>query len=86
MIEVLFGESEAGAMKVAKNTVITGKVDGPTAVWTAGKKRPPEREDCGWIEGTAQEVICLGFLLDIGNIREDVSSSYRKQLICSMYA
>ena len=86
MIEVLFGESEAGAMKVAKNTVITGKVDGPTAVWTVGKKRPPERENCGWIEGTAQEVICLGFLLDIGNIREDVSSSYRKQLICSMYA
>lgn len=61
MIEVLFGESEAGAMRVAK------------------------RENRGWIEGTAEEVICLGFLLDIGNIREDVSSGYRKLLIYSMY-
>ena len=30
MIEVLFGESEAGAMKVAKNKIVIGKVDGPT--------------------------------------------------------
>lgn len=86
MIEVLFGESEAGAMKAAKNTIITGKVDGPTSVWIAGKKKPPERENCGWIEGTAEDVICLGFLLDIGNIREDISSEYRKHLIYSMYA
>ena len=86
MVEVLFGESEAGAMKAAKNTVITVKVDGPTAVWTAGKKKSPKRENCGWIEGTAREVICLGFLLDIGDIREDISSEYRKHLIYSMYA
>lgn len=85
MIEVLFGESEAGAMKVAKNTIIIGRVDGPTAVWTAGKKKPPEKENCGWIEGTAEEVICLGFLLDVGDIREDAGSEYRKNLICSMY-
>lgn len=86
MIEVLFGESEAASMKAAKSTVITGKADGPTAVWAAGKKKPPERENCGWIEGTAEEVICLGFLLDIGDIREDISSEYRKRLIYSMYA
>lgn len=86
MIEVLFGESEAGAMKAAKNTVIAGKTDGPTSVWAAGKKKPPKRENCGWIEGTAKEVICLGFLLDIGNIREDAGSEYRKHLIYSMYA
>lgn len=85
MIEVLFGESEAGAMRVAKNTIITGKVDGPTAVWTAGKKKPPAKENCGWIEGTAEEVICLGFLLDVGDIREDAGSEYRTHLICSMY-
>lgn len=86
MIEVLFGESEAGAMKVAKNTIIKGTADGPTAVWIAGKKKPPKRENCGWIEGTAEEVICLAFLLDIGNIREEIDSDYRKHLIYSMYA
>ena len=40
----------------------------------------------GWIEGTSEQVICLGFMLDIGNIREPVDSSYRKELIYSMYA
>jgi len=86
MIEVLFGDSEAGAMKAAKNTIIKGKVDGPTSVWIDGKKKPPEREHCGWIEGTPEEVICLGFLLDIGDIREGVDSEYRKQLVSPIYA
>lgn len=86
MIEVLFGESEAGLMKAAKNTIITRKVGGPTSVWTVGKKKLPEGENFGWIEGTAEEVICLGFLLDIGDIREDAGSEYRKRMIYSMYA
>lgn len=86
MIEVLFGESEAGSMKAAKNTIIIGKTDGPTSVWMAGKKRPPEKQKFGWIEGNAEEVICLGFMLDIGDIREKTDSPYRKELIYSMYA
>lgn len=86
MIEVLFGESEAGSMKAAKNKITDGKVNGPTSVWMAGEKTPPSKPFSGWIEGTPEEVICLGFMLDIGNIREPVDSSYRKELIYSMYA
>lgn len=86
MIEVLFGESEAAAMKVAKCTVIVGHVDGPTSIWMAGKKTLPERTFAGWVEGTAEEVVCLGFMLDIGNIKEPIDSQYRKNLIYSMYA
>ena len=86
MIEVLFGESEAASMKAAKSTIMKAKIDGPTSVWIAGKKKPPKREDSGWLEGTAEEVICLGFLLDIGDIREEVDSQYRKDLIYSLYA
>ena len=51
--------------------------DGPTSVWAAGKKRPPEKLSAGWIEGSAQEVVCLGFMLDIGDIKEPVDSLYR---------
>lgn len=47
MIEVLFGESEAAAMKAAKNTLVIGKTDGPVSVWMAGKKAPPKRECAG---------------------------------------
>ncbi len=60
MIEVLFGESEAGSMTAAKYTVMTWIVVGATSVWTVVKKKLQERENCGWIEGTAEEVICLG--------------------------
>lgn len=51
----------------------------------AGKKRPLKREPAGGIEGTPEEVICLGFLLDIGDIRENVDSAYRKTLIHDLY-
>ena len=59
MIEVLFGESEAGSMKVAKNKAVIRKTD---------------------------EVVCLGFLLDIGDIREELDGDYRRELIYSLYA
>lgn len=86
MIEVLFGESEAGSMKAAKSTVISGITRGPVSVWTAGKKKAPDREYAGWVPGTSEEVVCLGFMLDIGDIKEPVDGTYRKNLICSMYA
>lgn len=38
------------------------------------------------MEGTSEEVICLGFMLDIGNIKEPLDSPYRKNLIYSVYA
>ena len=37
------------------------------------------------MEGTPEEVICLGFLLDIGDIREKVDSAYRKTLLHDLY-
>lgn len=86
MIEVLFAESESGSMKAAKSTILKWETGGPTSVFLAGKKKPPKREHTGWIEGTSEEVICLGFMLDIGNIQEEIDSLYRKKLIYDMYA
>lgn len=86
MIEVLFGESEAGSMKAAKNKFVAGTVNGPVSVWVAGKKTPPRKSFAGWVEGTPDEVICLGFMMDIGSIKEPMDSPYRKELIGSMYA
>lgn len=84
MIEVLFGESEAGAMKAAKNKIISMVSDGPTAYFCAGRKKPPQKERGEWIEGTSDEVICLGFMLDIGELNQDICGEYRKNLIYSM--
>ena len=66
MIEILFGKSEAASMKAAKSRVSIVHADGPMAVFCAGKKKAPEREHCGWVEGMADEVICLDFALDEG--------------------
>lgn len=84
MIEILFGESEAASMKIAKNKRISIVSDGPTAIFFAGKNPPPPRESAGWVEGSSYEVICLGFMLDIGDIQEDIHGEYRKNLIYSM--
>lgn len=98
MIEVMFGESEAGSMKAAKCTVVGHTVttktintsDGPTSVWISRKnksqrKMPSEEGFAGWIPGTSEEVVCLGFLLDVGDIREPVDSRYRRELVGSLY-
>lgn len=85
MIEVLFGESEAASMKAAKSMKIVGYVNGPMSVLVTGKETPPERTFAGWVEGTSEDVVCLGFMLDIGNIKEPIDSPYRKNLIYSMY-
>ncbi len=65
MIEVLFGESEAGSMKAAKRKHLLNK-------------------QLTWIPGNSKEVICLAFMLDIGDIKESVDSDYRKNLIFSI--
>lgn len=64
MIEVLFVESEAASMKIAKNTIVIRRTDGPISIFLAGKQKGNR------IEGSSDEVICLGLMLDIGNIKE----------------
>lgn len=55
MIEVLFGDSEAGAMKAALRS---GKL--------------------------GSDAVCLGFALDIGDIRKPVTGEYRAKLLCNL--
>lgn len=95
MIEVLFSKGEAEALKAAKSTT-AGSIlgagpskkcsNGPTAVLSAGKKKPPVTEFSGWVQGTAEEVIYLGFMLDIGDIKEAADSQYRREFLYSLYA
>ena len=71
LIEILFGDSEAASMKMAKSTMLTEKGDVSAATR---------------VEGTPGNVVCLNFMLDIGDIKEKIDSKYRKSLISSMYA
>jgi hypothetical protein len=87
MIEVLFGESEAGAMKMAKNYRKLNFENGPTAYF--GKK-PTKDEfekmfDGKAVGGNSSEVICIPLVLDIGDINISIEDEYRKKLIFDMY-
>ena len=73
MIEVLFGDNEAESMKVAKclQSAQSEQVDGPTSVFKRqGTEMPAKLPSAEWIQGTPEEVICLGFMLDAGNIKD----------------
>lgn len=85
MIEILFGDSEAASMKVAKSSntkIIGGKNNAAFGVENLhldGKKME-------WITGNSSEVICLDFMLDIGDIDIPIVSQYRQDLIISMHS
>ncbi len=85
MIEILFGESEAGLMKVAKgNKNKMQRKDNDQVVYLRENSEDINKDTFGWIDGNSREVICLAFMLDIGNIKESVDSSYRKEFIYSI--
>ena len=87
MIEVLFGESEAGAMKMAKNYRKPDFDNGRTAYF--GKKPSKDELDKMFdgkaVGGNSSEVICIPFMLDIGDINVSIEDEYRKKLIFDMY-
>lgn len=87
MIEVLFGESEGGAMKVAKNYRKPDFHNGATG-WIGKKPSKEEFEkmfDGKAVGGNSSEVICIPFMLDIGDINASIESEYRKKIIFDMY-
>lgn len=83
MIEVLFGESEAGSMKVAKGNSV--KIIGGDKTTISRIGNSPSNYKMKELSGSPNEVICLGFMLDIGNIKEEVTSQNRQDLIFAMY-
>jgi Protein of unknown function./Domain of unknown function (DUF1835). len=93
MIEIMLGESEGGSMKVAKNYKKDSFLDGAGAIGWIGEK-PDKAELDKWkkeysdgeaVGGKSTEVICIPFMLDIGDISKPIDSEYRKNLILDMY-
>lgn len=88
MIEVLFGESEGGSMKVAKNYNVSSSC---AVGWIGEGKKPSKKELNKMFEGkpvggSSSEVICLPFMLDIGKIQIPIEDEYRKELMLDMYS
>lgn len=82
MLEVVFSDSVKGSMKVAKNYDQNSFIGG--AVAYIGEK--PTREQLKKkfegqaIEGNSQDVVSIGFSLDIGDISGEIDGRERKNL------
>ena len=87
MIEVLFAEGEACSMKCAKSRLkrINSTRNGPTAVIGNPPQNLERPEEWTAIPGTPDEVICLSYRMDIGDIRQPFDSVYRQEMILDLH-
>lgn len=85
MIEVLFGESEAGSMKCAKSRKSLCRSDGPVAV--IGTPPAHIRTPQEWIPvpGDPSEVVALPYMLDMGDIRRPADSDGRLEFLLALH-
>lgn len=82
MLEVLFSDSEKGSMKVAKNYNVKNMLSG--AVSYIGKK-PTKAElekhfEVKAVGGNSQDVVNIGFSLDIGDISGAIDGHERQNI------
>lgn len=92
MIELAFGESTAGALKIAKSMKQGEYLGGAVAVFGGSKKEQREaKKPCKWsgltMEGSVKDVEALTLALDIGDI-SDMNSGMnaRKKLLDELFA
>lgn len=81
MTEILFGESEAASMKCAKGS---GGIIGPMAVTGHASHTPPVKKKWSGVPGSPDEVLCLGYMLDIGSLQYPAESPQRKHILLQM--
>jgi len=87
MLEVVFSDSEKGSMKIAKN--YNAKTMPAGAAGYIGKK-PTKGELEKHYEGQAvggnpQDVVNIGFMLDIGDISGEIDGYGRQSVFCKLW-
>ncbi len=92
MIELVFGESPAGALKLAKSIKQGERLSGAIAVLGGTKKEQREVKKLrNWpgmtMEGSSRDVEALTLTLDIGDISDmDTGMNKRKKLLDGLFA
>ena len=96
MLEVVFGDSAKGAMKMAKNFKLSnmdacsigiiGREELSKEELKEFKKKIQEQEADGQaIGGSSQDVVSIGFALDVGDISSELDSEQRKKEFARVY-
>lgn len=92
MIELVFGESPAGALKLAKSMKQGDQLTGAIAVFGGSKKeqrmaKKPRKWSGLTMEGSSKEVKSLTLALDIGDISDmNTGMNARKKMLDDLFA
>ncbi|GKX28823.1 hypothetical protein SH1V18_13030 [Vallitalea longa] len=82
MLEVVFSSSTKGSMKIAKNYKETSNISGPI-IYIGEKPKKVERKkhfEGKAIGGSSEDVVCIGFNLDIGDISGELNGIERRNI------
>ncbi|MBS5883879.1 DUF3658 domain-containing protein [Clostridium sp.] len=87
MIEVVFRESEGGILKIAKKHYRSNYDDEAISYFEneSNKEKNNKTSNSKSISNNISKVICIPFMLDIGDISIPITSEYRRNLILNMY-
>lgn len=91
MIEIAFGESAAGALKLAKSMKQGDKINSTIAyIGANGKEQGEDEITCSWsgltMGGSSTDVVALTLALDIGDISDiETEMNARKKLLDQMF-
>lgn len=89
MLEVVFSDSEKGSMKLAKNFNENKMVEGACSYGYIGKK-PNKSELKEYFKGQAvggssDNVVNIGFSLDVGDISGAIDGNERQNVFCKLW-
>lgn len=83
MLEVVFNDSAKGAMTVAKNYNKEDLLFDP--IMSAGDEEAQELLAGEALGGNAEDVVCIGFNLDVGDIAHEIDSDERKHTFVKLF-
>lgn len=84
MLEVVFNDSAKGAMTVAKKYRKEDMIFDPNISDGDEKQQELfEREDLG---GSSEDVVCIGFNLDVGDITHEIDGDERKRTFIKLFS
>ncbi len=89
MLEVVFSDSTKGAMKCAKNYNEESRSKGAVAIGYIGKKPSKQELKVKYegkpIGGSSQDVVCIGFSLDVGGITGEIDGAERQEVFNNIW-
>jgi len=84
MVEVVFNDSAKGAMTIVKNYSKADMLVDP--ILSAEGEESQEQFEGKAVGGSSEDVVCIGFNLDVGDIAHEIDSDERKYTFVKLFS